>query len=132
MGKSKIYCFTQISKNYPIKYLGVMFDNKFFAKNLRTIRDVWGMNQNDFGELFRLTRSNVANIEQKKQNPPIGFAYDLALATDFELMELLSRELLSEEIPDSPGGNRYQSPYDKIEKRLKAIEEMIRNMNPNG
>jgi transcriptional regulator with XRE-family HTH domain len=108
-----------------------MLDKIFFAKNLKTIRGKWKLSQEEFGDLFKMNRSKISNIEQVKQYPSVVSAYKISLATDIPMMELLCREVKIEELPDQPGRNSYKSPLDKIEERLLSIEKMIKELSDN-
>ena len=59
------------------------------GQNIKRIRKVRKLGQEELSNMISLSRSSVSNIESGKHQPSIYVIYELALALDCELHDLL-------------------------------------------
>lgn len=64
-----------------------------FGKNLKKIRKVHSLSQQDFAELFDLKRATLGAYEENRSNPKIDTAIKIAHHFSIKLEDLLTKEL---------------------------------------
>lgn len=64
-----------------------------FGKNLKKIRKVHSLSQQDFAELFDLKRATLGAYEENRSNPKIDTAIKIAHHFSISLEDLLTKEL---------------------------------------
>lgn len=64
-----------------------------FGKNIKKIRNVHGMSQQEFADLFDLKRATLGAYEEGRSNPKIETAIKIANRFSINLDELLTKEL---------------------------------------
>ena len=60
------------------------------GQRIKSIRNNLGLNQEDFGTLFDLTRFSIVNIEQGKQRPSLFLLYEIAYKADISITEFVT------------------------------------------
>lgn len=103
---------------------------------IKAFREQLNMNQDDLAEATSLSRSSISNIESGKHQPPLHKIYDIAVALNKDVFELLpsTREYLA---PHASGFDIVQ--YINKEARLnvngsleKRTYEIIHQLLKNG
>ncbi|WP_294733850.1 helix-turn-helix transcriptional regulator [uncultured Flavobacterium sp.] len=64
-----------------------------FGKNLKKMRSVHGMSQQEFAELFDLKRATLGAYEEKRSNPKLETVVKIAKHFSISIDELLTKEL---------------------------------------
>ncbi|AXG73789.1 XRE family transcriptional regulator [Flavobacterium arcticum] len=64
-----------------------------FGKNLKKIRSVHGMSQQEFAELFDLKRATLGAYEENRSNPKLETVVKIAKHFSISIDDLLTREL---------------------------------------
>lgn len=70
----------------------------FFGKNIRKIRSLKSLSQQDFGELFDLKRATLGAYEEERSEPKIDTIIKIANYFSIPIGDLLTRELTVNQI----------------------------------
>ena len=73
-----------------------------FSRNLKLIRKVWGLNQDDFGKLFNVTRGAINQYEVSRSEPRIWVIIELQILTGINAQDIYYSELNKDMIPKHP------------------------------
>ena len=107
----------------------------YISKNLKTIRNKFGLTRPEFAEKYSLTVGKVQAYELGRTEPPALLLVALHEQTGIPIYDLLMRELLSSEIPSTPVESKEKKvpkekkdEYDlkEIVDRIKRLEEEIK------
>lgn len=71
-------------------------------KNLRRIREKWGLKVWEMAELFGIKRSTYGKYEVAKAMPKIDFLIKLQDLTHINIKDLVDSELTNDDIPKKP------------------------------
>jgi transcriptional regulator with XRE-family HTH domain len=63
------------------------------GKNIKKIRNVKGLSQQTFAELFQLTRGNIASYEEERAEPKIEMVADIAKYFSIPLSDFILKDL---------------------------------------
>ena len=107
-----------------------------FGKNLKKIRSVHGMSQQEFSELFDLKRATLGAYEEARSNPKLETVIKIANHFSIGIEELLTKELtvnrllrFNEAITTDSGDKRIYG-FDSIPCVTPALKaDFIKNFN---
>ncbi|WP_396632753.1 helix-turn-helix domain-containing protein [Maribacter sp. R86514] len=83
------------------------------SKNIKELRKAKGLGQENLAELISLSRSSISNIEIGKHQPSIFTIYEIAIALDCKMTDLL------------PSMDTYQSSLGTIDEKYKTILDSL-------
>lgn len=92
------------------------------GENIRKIRKSWGMNQDEFSEIFDATRAMISSYEISGIEPKISFLIKLYELTGIEMTALCLDDIEITDIPKTP----LSKPPSRQERQL-AKEEFQQN-----
>lgn len=110
------------------------------GKNIRKIRSVKGLSQSAFGELFDVSRSNIAAYEESRAMPKLDLVGRMAKHFHIDLESMLTKELTVNAISNfkelsvdgsSPSAlpvERNVLAEKKIERVLSQVQKMEKEL----
>lgn len=95
----------------------------FFGKNIKKIRTIKKLSQNDFGSLFGVTRATIGAYEEQRAEPKISTAVAIANYFNISLDLLLKKDITINELTnfDSLGRSEKQQQQHKQEQVASEI-----------
>jgi len=115
----------------------VKFSLENFGENLKSIREVWGYSQDEFGQILvaawseKSKRVSISNYERGVNDPPFEVVFALSEKSGFTLNELFGRKINKEEIRKTPlgeqeGGMSFSEPSSPEYKlRIEGKNERL-------
>lgn len=82
-------------------------------KNIKELRKAKGLGQENLAELISLSRSSISNIEIGKHQPSVFTLYEIAIALDCKMTDLL------------PSMDTYQSSLTTIDEKYQSIIDSL-------
>jgi transcriptional regulator with XRE-family HTH domain len=75
------------------------------GNNLKTLRKVWHLSQDEFGRMFGLNRGNINSYESDKNDPSMDFLLQLEEISGIMLSKFYKTQILESEVPLKPLSN---------------------------
>jgi|AntAceMinimDraft_11_1070367.scaffolds.fasta_scaffold122858_2 transcriptional regulator with XRE-family HTH domain len=109
----------------------------YFGKNLKKIRSIHQLSQQDFGSLFELSRASIGSYEEGRADPKIESLIKIARYFKLNIHDLLTSELHSlekgaseavkKEEPTVPLNSKVfiEERIDLLEERLQKLENIL-------
>jgi transcriptional regulator with XRE-family HTH domain len=72
------------------------------GNNLKTLRKVWHLSQDEFGRMFGLNRGNINSYEGDKNDPSMDFLLQLEEISGIMLSRFYKTQILESEVPPKP------------------------------
>ena len=91
------------------------------GKNIKKLRVLNNLNQQDFGKLFEIGRGSIGSYEEGRAEPKLDTLIKIANHFHLSLDKLLTKELTVNEMTDYA---------NTISKHLAPSEKTTRNENP--
>jgi transcriptional regulator with XRE-family HTH domain len=91
------------------------------GENIRKIRKAWGLNQDEFAEIFEATRAMISSYEVAGIEPKVSFLLKLYELSGIEMTAICLDDLDKKDIPGTP----LPAPPDRSKKSV--LEQFERN-----
>ena len=108
----------------------------FFGKNIKKLRVLNSLSQQEFGKLFDLSRASIGSYEEERADPKIDALIKIAKHFKLNIHELLTSELyglekIKDELKEEPQSQSPALPKSYLEDRVENLEaklEKIENL----
>ncbi len=107
---------------------------KRLGKNIKEIREAWGMSQPKFGDMFGVSKNMLSTWENGGHSPSIKFMVLLIETTGIPFLDLCKRAIDESEIPDKPDAEAVLQKSRINEMNTNTVElqkEMMALMKEN-
>lgn len=120
-----------------------------FGRNIKKIRILKNMNQQEFGELFEISRGSIGSYEEGRAEPKIDSVIKIAKKFDLSIDHILTKELTVNELsnfankiskheeiienieasqPEMSQKKVYlEDRVSELEKKIEHLEQLIKN-----
>lgn len=65
----------------------------YFSKNLKYLRRLKGLTQEQFADDLKVSRSRISSYEDKRASPPLAFLIDLSEYLNISIEDLVKKKL---------------------------------------
>lgn len=109
----------------------------FFGKNIKKLRGINNLSQQEFGKLFDLSRASIGSYEEERADPKIEALINISKYFNLNIDDLLTKELYNLEKMETeqinlniPANASHVKEYledrvENLEARLKKIENFL-------
>ncbi|MFT4970338.1 MAG: transcriptional regulator with XRE-family HTH domain [Chitinophagales bacterium] len=108
-----------------------------FGKNIKTLRQSNGLSQQEFANLFELSRASIGSYEEGRADPKIDTLIKIAKYFKVKIDQLVIGRIKEEPLPitapqeekvEEKGSSVYlEDRMSLLESRLSEIEERLKN-----
>ena len=108
----------------------------FFGKNIKKLRTLNNLSQQEFGNLFGLSRASIGSYEEGRADPKIDSLIKIARHFNLNIDQLLTSEIhnldrhekpeVIPEVPKSPDSKKYlEERVESLEQKIEKIENLL-------
>jgi transcriptional regulator with XRE-family HTH domain len=101
----------------------------FFGKNIKKIRGLNNLSQQEFGNLFGLSRASIGSYEEERADPKIDALIKIAQHFKLNIHELLTTELHAlEKNKEEPKSAIAGTAKSYLEDRVESLEAKLEKL----